>query len=54
MHQHFLEEEAARVEAHTLEEEIVLEEESARVEAEEKESLNFYPRSKLFSTLLSR
>ena len=52
MHQHFMEEEAARVEAHTLE--IVLEDESARVEAEEKECLNFYPRSKLFSTLLSR
>ena len=75
MHQHFLEEELAKAEPHTLEGELDLEEgtepeadqrvpeldrnknknlEGNSGREEEEECLNFYPRSKLFSSLLSR
>ena len=75
MHQHFLEEELAKAEPHTLEGELDLEDETGpqadqqvpeldrnknknlegnNGREEEEECLNFYPRSKLFSSLLSR
>ena len=64
MHQHFLEGESAGVEVNTLEEEFDKKTKGKSkdhgglavepVGEMEKECLNFYPRSKLFSSLLSR
>ena len=67
MHQHFLEEESARVEAHILEEQSEGDQFYKKIKGKsrghsglaepeegEKECMNFYPRSKLFSSLLSR